>query len=136
MFISGVVICVGIGCTVDQKSLTGEVTVRLCVAGNEPFTRLIAVFPNQRTVKMGCQSSSFPCLWQLQEQTIRILKSRFIQSNHYQRVLIGELEIVSFANPRQTKLGNKCPSSFVPVVLSRGFAESVWTNTGGNRECR
>jgi len=81
-----------ISCTNIHPLLVQDVQVQLYVAGNEPFTRLMAVFPNGQTIEISPQSPAYHRLWQLQGQSIRILKGQLLTNNHHQQVLIQQFK--------------------------------------------
>ncbi|NOX35903.1 MAG: hypothetical protein GXO78_00025 [Calditrichaeota bacterium] len=80
-------------CSGRHQQVIRDVSVRLYVAGNEPFTRLMAEFADGKTMEISPQSPDYQKLWSLQTRTIRIIEAQLISQNDQRMLLIREFEM-------------------------------------------
>ncbi len=79
-------------CSGSRQQVIRDVSVRLYVAGNEPFTRLLAEFADGKTMEISQQSPDYNTLWSMQTRTIRIIEARVILKHDQQILLIRKFE--------------------------------------------
>ncbi len=82
-----------VGCVAHNTQHIRNQQVKLYVAGNEPFTRLMAEFPDGEVMEINPQSPQFQQLWRLQGQTIVLVEGEVQHRNAHPTVLIRQFKI-------------------------------------------
>ena len=82
-------------CIPGQLQTVRNVTVRLYVSGNEPFTHLAAEFPDGRVIPVSTASPQYEVLWRLQGKRIRILSGKIQQQVTPPALIIEKFEVLT-----------------------------------------